>query len=76
MKALEHFPHSPDLVPDDCYLLPGLKSALKGRLFCDATTLIKNTTEELKRHSQNGFKNAGTNLQSLTAVCICRKVVL
>jgi hypothetical protein len=55
VKALEHSPHSPDLFPADCYLLPGLKSALNGRSFCDAPTLNKNTTKELKRISQNGF---------------------
>ena len=30
-----------------------LKSALKERRFCDATDIIKNATEELKRLSQN-----------------------
>ena len=31
------------------------ESALKGWRFCDATDIIKNATEELKRLSQNGF---------------------
>jgi hypothetical protein len=39
----------------DFYLFPRLKSALKGRRFCDATDIIKIATEELKRLSQNGF---------------------
>ena len=30
-----------------------MKSALKGRRYCDATDLIKNATAELKRLSQN-----------------------
>jgi len=38
-----------------CYL-PRLKSASKGRLFCDATDIIKNATGELNRVSQNGFQ--------------------
>ena len=40
---------SPDLAPADFYLFPRLKSALKGRNFCDTTDIIKNATEELKR---------------------------
>jgi hypothetical protein len=55
VKTLEHSTHSPDLVPADIYLFPGLKLALKRRPFCDASTLIKNMTEELKRFSQNSF---------------------
>jgi hypothetical protein len=48
-------PYYPDMVPADFHLFPPLKSALKGRRFCDATDIIKNTKEELKRRSQNGF---------------------
>jgi len=33
-----------------------LKSAMKGRRFCDATDIIKNATEELKSLSQNSFQ--------------------
>ena len=53
VKALEHSPYSPDLAPADFYLFPRLKSALKGRRFCDAADVIDNATEELKRLSQN-----------------------
>jgi len=41
-------PYSPDLAPADFHLFPSLKSALKGRRFCDATDIIENATEELK----------------------------
>jgi len=54
------------LAPADFYLLPRLKSALKGRRFCDATDIIKNATEELKRLSQNFYKKGfQARLQSL-----------
>jgi len=33
-----------------------MKSALKGRRFCDATDIIKNATDELKRLSQNDLQ--------------------
>jgi transposase len=41
--------YSPELVPADFYLFSPLKSALKGRHFCDATGIIQNATEKLKR---------------------------
>jgi transposase len=56
MTTLEHPLYSPDLVPADFYLFPPLKSALKGRSFCDSTGIIKNVTELMKRIPQNGFQ--------------------
>ena len=47
--------YSSDLAPADLYLFPSLKSALKRRRFCDATDIIKNSTEELKRLAQNFY---------------------
>jgi hypothetical protein len=55
VTPLEYPTHTSDLVPADFYQFPGLKSTLKGRPFCDATTAVKNGTEEPKRLSQNGF---------------------
>jgi len=48
--------YSPDLTPADFYLFCQLKSTLKGQCFCDATDIIKNVMEELKRLPQNGFQ--------------------
>ena len=45
-----------DLAPADFYLLPRLKSALKGRCFFFVTDIIKNAMEELKRFSQNFYQ--------------------
>jgi hypothetical protein len=47
--TLEHSQYSPDLSQADFYRFPPLKSELKGRRFGDATDLIMNATEELKR---------------------------
>jgi len=47
----EHHPYSPDLVVAHFCLFSRMKSALKGRRFCDATNIIKNWTEHLKRLS-------------------------
>jgi hypothetical protein len=48
VTTLEHSPHSPDLAPPDFYLFPPLKSAMKGRRFCDHTGVIKNAKKQLK----------------------------
>jgi hypothetical protein len=42
VKTLEHPPQSPGLASADFYPFPLLKTASKGRRFCDATDLIKN----------------------------------
>ena len=42
---------TPDVAPAYFHLLPRLKSALQGRRFCDATDIIRNATEEMKRTS-------------------------
>ena len=55
MTTLEHPQYSPDMGPADVYLFTRLRSAQKGRRFCDASGIIKNAKEELKRLSQSGF---------------------
>jgi transposase len=55
VTTLEHPPYSPDLATAEVYLFPQMKSALKGRGFCDATDVIKNATKDMKMLSQNGF---------------------
>jgi hypothetical protein len=64
VTTLEHPPYPPDLPAVDFYLFSGLKSAMKGRRFCDATDIIKNATEGLKRLSQNGFQKCLQHLHS------------
>jgi hypothetical protein len=49
-------PNFPGLAPPDFYLFPRLKSALQEQHFCDATDIIKNVMEKLKRLSENGFQ--------------------
>jgi transposase len=64
VATLEHPSYSPDLTPGDFYLFPRLKLALNGRSFCDATDVIKNATEELKRLLQNDFQGCSQHLYS------------
>jgi hypothetical protein len=64
VTTLEHPPYPRDLAAVDFYLFPGRKSAMKGRRFCDATDIIKNAMEELKRLPQNGFQKFFQHLNS------------
>jgi hypothetical protein len=49
-----------------------MKSVLKGARFCDASDIIKNATEELKRFSQMASRNVCERSQSLADVYIAR----
>jgi hypothetical protein len=74
VTALEHTSYSPDLASADFYLFPQLKSALKGQNFCDATDVIKNATEELKRLLQISFQERFQHLcRCLPEVYSCRE---
>jgi len=43
---------------------------MKGRRSCDATDRFKNTTEELKRLSQNGFQEGFQHLYRRLHKCV------
>jgi hypothetical protein len=70
VTILEHSQNSPDLVPGNFYLLSALKSALKGRSFYNATDIIKNAMEELKRLSKDGLEKCFQRLYSRCMKCI------
>jgi hypothetical protein len=71
LTTLQHPTYTPDLAAAaDLYMLPQLKSALKGRRLCDKTDIIKNATEELKRLSQNGFHECYQRLYSRWQRCL------
>jgi hypothetical protein len=72
VTTLEHLRYSPDLASADIYLFPRLRSALKGRRLCDATVIIKNATEELKRLTKWLPGMFPTALLSLAAVYFCK----
>jgi hypothetical protein len=65
VTTLKHLPYSPELAAADFSVFPRMKSALKGRRFCDATDVIKNVTEGLKRLSQIGFQECFQHIYSL-----------
>jgi len=49
VTTLQHSPYFPYQAAADFVLFPLMSSALKGRRFYNATDIIKNATEELKR---------------------------
>jgi hypothetical protein len=53
---MEHPPHSPDLTPNDLWLFPNIKSALKGRRFPDTEDIQKKLTAVLKAVPQQELK--------------------
>jgi hypothetical protein len=63
-------PYSHDVSTFDFYLFPRLVSAFKGRCFHDASDVIKNVMEELKRLSQHGFQECFQHLYSRWQKCI------
>jgi transposase len=69
VTLLVHPPYSSDLDAADFYLFSGQKSALKGLCFCDATDIIKNSTEQRKRLSQNGFQKCFQHICSCWQKC-------
>jgi len=64
MTTLEHSPQSTDLVAAAFCLLPQRKLVLMGWCYCDANDNIKNLPDELKRISQNCFRECFQNLDS------------
>jgi hypothetical protein len=57
INVLEHPPYSPDLAPNDFFLIPKMKEILKGRHFDDIDDIRSNTTAGLKAILQNQFQN-------------------
>jgi hypothetical protein len=58
---LENIPYSPGLAPDEFCLFFQLKSTMKGRRFCDATDIVINAKEQLKRFF---YKIASRNVKN------------
>jgi hypothetical protein len=74
VKILEQPPYCPDLPSHNFYLIILLKSTFNGRHFCDATDIIKNATEELKRFSQIGFHGYFQHLYTRLQKCVFAQV--
>jgi histone-lysine N-methyltransferase SETMAR len=71
ITEIEHPPCSPDLSPNDFWLFPKVKSALKGRRFQDIeNTPQKNVTTALKAIPQQEFQNCFQQWQHRWAKCI------
>jgi transposase len=55
ITEMEHPPCSPDLAPNDFWLFPEIKSALKGRRFQVTERVEENVTTALKAVPQQEF---------------------
>jgi len=69
VTTMENTLYFPGLPSADFYLFPRLKSALKGRRFCDCTDIIQNAKKELKSLSQNCFQEGFQRLYSHRQKC-------
>jgi hypothetical protein len=67
---MEYSLFSPDLVPNDFWLSPEIKSALKGRRFQDTEDIHKNVTTALKAIPQQEFQKCFRQWQHCWANCI------
>jgi len=74
VTTMEHPTYSPDLAAVDFFLFSRVKTEWKRWRSCDATDIIKNATEELKRISHIGFQEyLPTPLQSLAELYSCTR---
>jgi hypothetical protein len=66
-----------DLDPADFYLFPKMKSALKGRRFCNVTDVLKNATKELKSFHKIASRNISNNFTAAgRSVCFHKGIIL
>jgi len=63
-------PYSPDLAPADFFLLPKLKSTLKGRRFQKVEEIKENSLQDLGAIPQNTFQDAFQNWKKSWERCI------
>ena len=63
-------PYSPDLAPADFFLVPKLKSSLKGRRFQAVEEIDENSITDLRAIPQNTFQDAFQNWRKRWARCI------
>jgi len=69
-ECLDYPPHSPDLVPSDYHLFPGLKKQLKGRHFSSEAEVIDAAKTWLVGQHSEGFLSDLQRLEQGTKKCI------
>jgi len=65
ITEMEHPLYSPDLAPNDFWLFPKIKSALKGRRFWDTEEIKKMTTapKAIPQQEFQSVSNCGRNIR-------------
>jgi len=55
-SVMPHLPYSPDLVPEDFFLLPKLKTTLNGRHFRTIEEIQENAIRKLRAIAESAFQ--------------------
>jgi len=66
-------PYSPDLAPSDFWLLPTLKTGLKGTRFATMEDIISSATAELRKTPKEAFRRCFQQWQDRRSKCVVRK---
>ena len=68
--VMDYPPYSPDLSPSDYFLLPKLKTAMKGAFYDDVPTIQSAVTQVLKNIPKTKFKKSMDKLVDRSKRCI------
>jgi transposase len=68
--VLDHPPYSPDLAPADYFLIPKVKSHLKGRLFASISDIHKAVTSTLNTIAKDDFYKGIQKLHDPVNQCV------
>ena len=70
VTVLDRPPYSPDLAPSDYFLLPKVKSHLKGRLFDSTSDMQKAVTNTLNTIAKDDFYKGIQKLYDRANLCV------
>jgi transposase len=73
ISVVPHPPYSPDLAPGDFFLLPKLKTTLKGRRFQTIEEIHENATRELRSITQSAIQEAFQQWKKCWERCIASR---
>jgi len=72
VPVLDHPPYSPDLAPADIFLLPRLKSSMKGARFADVVTIQVSVTAVRRLIPTEAFADSFKKLYERCQKCVVK----
>jgi len=72
VPVLDHPPYSPDLAPVEYFLLPGLKSIMKGARFADVAAIQERVTAVLRSIPKEAFADSFQKLYKRCQKCVVK----